>query len=366
MIITNFNAGPCQLSPEVLEQAALDMIDYQNTGVSICELNHMSDEWKNFNSTAIQDAYDFLQIPEESYECFYINGGGTHQFSSICYNLCKRSSKIQVLISGFWSNKAAQEISKYCNVDAVYDQKNLVDSEEYVFTYYCENETVTGYEFVSGLDFAPTNHFLVSDMCSILGSKLIDITKFGVIFCSLSKNLGISGSSLIICRKNILDSKQNEQIPTVLDWNSFRDVQSPKITPSFMSIYITGINLKRMINRGGLAYYHALACLKSGHIYEYIDKSKFYFNDVPVNNRSRTNITFSVNHSVQLGDEFTSKATARGFIGTKHHRANPDKGCRISLYNGLELEELNRFIEFMEEFKNDYLYDKLNIVLVSL
>ena len=268
-------------------------------------------------------------------------------------------------MTGFWSNKAADEIGKYCNVTTVYDEKDLVDSDDFVFTYYCENETVMGFEFRDGLEFSPSNHFLVCDMCSILGSKHVDVSKFGIIFSSLSKNLGISGSSLIIIRNDILNRKKEETIPTVFNWNSFRNVNIPKVTPSFMSVYITGINLKRMIDNGGLKYYHDLSLLKSKTFYDYIDNSEFYINDIPKTNRSRTNITFSVNGSDYLSTLFTKEASENGFVGTKHHRANPQKGCRISLYNGLELEELEEFIKFMEIFRKEFTLESTFVVPIE-
>ena len=182
--IINFSAGPCQLSEKVLGKASKDMLNYNNTGLSICEINHVDEEWKQFTAKTLNDTYNLLQIPKESHECFFMNGGATQQFSIICLNLCNPDSKVQVLISGYWSEKACNEMKNYCDVTAVYDEKDLVDSQEYEFTYFCENETVTGFEFHNGLGFKPKNHFLVCDMCSILGSKHTNISNYGIIFSS--------------------------------------------------------------------------------------------------------------------------------------------------------------------------------------
>lgn len=349
--IINFAAGPCQLSQNVLEMASRDILNYNNTRLSICEINHVDEDWKQFNSKTIEDTYNFLQIPKITHECFYMNGGATQQFSMICLNLCNPKSKVQLLISGYWSEKASNEINKYCDITTVYDEKDLVDSSEYEFTYFCENETVSGFEFHNGLTFKPKNHFIVCDMCSILGSKQINISNYGIIFSSLSKNLGVSGSTLVIAQKNILNKQKQYNLPIPFDWNSFRDYNNPKITPSFMSIYMTGINLERMIKNGGMKYYHTMNLKKSKLIYDFIDKSEYYKNNIPIQNRSRTNITFVVNNSPELSKEFTNQAKATGFIGTNHHRHATEKGCRISLYNGLDIEELQKFIDFMKQFQ---------------
>tara|TARA_B100001175_G_scaffold262860_1_gene232368 strand:- start:2017 stop:3117 length:1101 start_codon:yes stop_codon:yes gene_type:complete len=363
MNIINFSAGPCQLNKKILETASKDIINYNQTGISICELSHHTEAWKDLYKETIANSIEFLQIPE-SHDCFFMNGGGTHQFSAICCNLCSQRSKIQVLVTGFWSQKASLEISKFCKVVVVNKESDLVDSCEYDFTYYCENETTIGFEFRNGLNFNPINHFLVCDMCSILGSKFVDIKKYGVIFSSLSKNLGISGSTLIIANKELLSNQNcgtNENIPIVMDWRPSLNLTGP--TPSIMSIYMTGLNVKRMIERGGLQYYDNLSIVKSNLFYEYIDNSNgFYFNNIPKQHRSRTNITFSVKDSQNISSLFTNKAKLNGFIGTAHHPSNPDKGCRISLYNSLELDELTQFINFMESFKIDFEKNSLNYI----
>lgn len=117
--IINFSAGPCQLSEKVLEKASKDMLNYNNTGLSICEINHVD------TAKTLEDTYNFLQIPVDSHECFFMNGGATQQFSIICLNLCNPDSKVQVLISGYWSEKASNEMKNYCDVTAVYDEKDL-------------------------------------------------------------------------------------------------------------------------------------------------------------------------------------------------------------------------------------------------
>ena len=138
-----------------------------------------------------------------------------------------------------------------------------------------------------------------------------------------------------------------------MDWAPYLNLTGP--TPSIMSIYITGLNVKRMIERGGLQYYDDLSLAKSNLFYQYIDNSNgFYVNNIPKQHRSRTNITFSVKDSQNISSLFTNKAKLNGFIGTAHHPSNPDKGCRISLYNALELDGLTQFINFMESFKIDF------------
>ncbi len=353
MNIINFAAGPCQLSKDLLETTRNDIINYKETGISIYELSHHTDTWKELYSETVNNAKTFLEIPN-THECFFMNGGGTHQFSTICYNLCNSESKIQVLVSGFWSQKAVNEFKKFCKVVVVNNENDLIDSPDYVFTYYCENETTIGYEFRNGLSFNPKSHFLISDMCSILGSKSIDISKYGIIFSSLSKNLGISGSTLIIGKKDILQRPKLIDSPIVMDWQPYINLQGP--TPTVMSIYMTNMNLKRMIQRGGITYYNSLTYAKSQLFYNFIDNSDgFYINSIPKKYRSRTNITFTIQNSPEISSIFTQNASQHGFIGIKYHPSNLEKGCRISLYNGLEIYEVKLFIEFMKSFQNKFL-----------
>ena len=175
MNVINFSAGPCQLSKDLLKSTQNDILNYRNTGISIYELSHHTDMWKDLYFETVHNTSSFLEVPH-THQSFFMNGGGTHQFSSICYNLCNSESIVQILITGFWSQKASKEIEKFCKVINVYNEADLVDSPEFSFTYYCENETTIGFEFRNGLSFNPKSHFIVCDMCSILGSKIIDIS----------------------------------------------------------------------------------------------------------------------------------------------------------------------------------------------
>ena len=113
MNIINFGAGPCQLSKDLLKTTRDDIINYKETGISIYELSHHTDMWTELYSETVNNAKNFLEIPN-THECFFMNGGGTHQFPTIYYNLCNSESKVQVLVSGFWSQKAVNEFKKFC------------------------------------------------------------------------------------------------------------------------------------------------------------------------------------------------------------------------------------------------------------
>lgn len=362
----NFQAGPGQLSTSVLAEASIAMTNFNNTGMSICEISHFSNEWHKLYEDTIKVTREFLKIPTDYY-CFYMNGGATHQFASLFYNLCDKKSKIQVLVTGYWSHVAANEFEKFCSVSRVKNEAVLVDSPEFTFTYYCENETGSCFEFKNGLHFSPKNHFLVSDMSSILGGKHIDFTKYGVIFSSLSKNLGITGASLVILSDKIaLDGisyppnannyndltlgTPNPKAPIAMDWYYFSNKLGP--TPCIFSIYITYVNIRNMINKGGIDYYHKQNLLKSDLLYKYLDSSEgFYQNMTNPKNRSRTNINFLVDNSQDISKEFVEKAKQNGIIGLEHHPFDPLKGCRVSLYNSINLEDIDSLINFMNLFK---------------
>lgn len=349
--IINLAAGPTQLSENVKKQAAKALINYNNSGRSICEITHFEDEWKNIYNKTISITKEFLKIPE-SHECFYMNGGGNHQFAALFYNLCDKNSTIQVLIDGYWSKKASEEFEKFCNVQKVYKQKDLIDSPAYVFTYYCENETIKGFEHRNGISFKPTKHLLICDTCSILGSKQMDIQNFDVIFSSLSKNLGIAGSSLVILNKNIIKSEEFNNIsniPSVMNWNFVLNNIAP--TPNNLSIYLTYLNIKEMINNGGLNFYNSYNINKSKLLYNYIDTSNFYTNNISIINRSRTNIVFNIKNSNFCVKDFVDFCELNGIYGILGHKFNTSHLCRVSLYNSVSIDNVYYLIKIMEKYK---------------
>ncbi len=352
----NFNAGPSQLSKNVLAQASQAILDYNNSGSSICELSHFNSEWKTLYNDTVKNTINFLNIPK-SHKCFYMNGGGTHQFTTLFYNLCNKDSEVQVLVSGYWSQKAADELSKLCKVKIVNHASELKDDKKYSFTFYCENETVNGIEYKNGLSFKPKNHILVCDSCSILGGKHMDIGNYDVLFSSLSKNLGVSGSTLVILKKELLKDTSNK-IPDVMNWREYYKLNGP--TPSVFSIFFTLKNLKHMIKTGGLDYYDRINTIKSDLLYKYIDNSDgFYINTIDKKYRSRTNIVFTVKDSHELSKYFSDSCDLFGFIGTRHHFSDKSKGCRLSLYNSISIQDVENIIDFMEKFKRFVLYKDL-------
>lgn len=353
--IINFAAGPTQLSNSVKKNAAKALINYNNTGRSICEITHFEDEWKHIYNKTINITKQFLKIPN-THECFYMNGGGNQQFAALYYNLCDKNSTIQVLIDGYWSIKACEEFEKFCKVQKIYKVDDLIDSPAYSFTYYCENETIKGYEHRKGINFKPKKHLLVCDTCSILGSKTININKFDVIFSSLSKNLGIAGSSLIILNKDIMNSEEFinvSNIPTVMDWRLVLKNIGP--TPNTFSIYFTYLNIKEMLKKGGVQFYDSYNIKKSELLYNYIDSSNYYTNNIPINNRSRTNIVFNINNSNFCVQNFINYCEMNGIFGVQGHRFNTSHLCRVSLYNTIFIEDVHYLIKIMEKFKKNNL-----------
>lgn len=349
--IINFAAGPTQLNKSVKKQAAKALVNYNNSGRSICEITHFEDEWKNIYNKTIDITKQFLKIPN-SHECFYMNGGGNHQFAALHYNLCNNNSTIQVLINGYWSQKASEELEKFGIVQKVYREEDLIDSSVYSFTYYCENETIKGFEHQNGINFKPRNHLLVCDTCSILGAKHMDIRNFDVIFSSLSKNLGIAGSSLVILNKDIINSsefKNVSNIPTVMDWRLVLSNKAP--TPNTFSIYFTYLNIKEMINNGGLDFYDSYNIKKSKLLYDYIDKSDFYTNNILMKNRSRSNIVFNVNDSELCAKRFIKFCELNQIYGIRAHKLNTSHLCRVSLYNSITIDNVYYLIKIMEKYK---------------
>ncbi|XP_068452367.1 phosphoserine aminotransferase [Clinocottus analis] len=362
--IINFGAGPAKLPQSVLLQAQKEFLNYGGLGVSVLEMSHRSADFNKIINKTVSLMRELLNIPD-NYKVMFLQGGGSGQFSAVPLNLIglKEDRCADYLVTGTWSEKAAQEAAKYGKVNIVHpkldrytkipDPSSWTLNPSASYVYYCCNETVHGVEY----DFTPETNgaILVSDMSSNFLSRPVDVSKFGLIFAGAQKNVGCAGVTVVIVREDLLGHALKE-CPIVLDYKVQAEMNSLYNTPPCFSIYIMGLVLEWIKNKGGSAAMETLNKQKSSMIYDLINSSNgFYECPVDVACRSRMNVPFRVGKKEgdeALEKEFLDGAAKRGMISLKGHRSVG--GIRASLYNAVTVDDTEALATFMKEFLKEH------------
>ncbi len=343
----NFAAGPSNIDDDILNQIQKDIINYNDKSISILELSHRSDDFLNILTETKFMFRELLNISND-YEILFISGGATYNFSLIPLNLLKK--KATYLISGLFSKIASEHASKIGCCDIICNSnlnefnnnslmKNYSDSD---YFYYCKNNTVYGTN-INELQIKGCP--VVCDMTSCLMSEIIDINNYDLIFASTQKNLGISGLSVVIIKKHLLN---DNKLSNCLNYYQIAKSNSIYNTCNVFAIYVCNLNLKWIINKGGLKYFDKYNKNKAKILYEYIDNSRFYINNVSKQIRSTTNIVFTTNNE-QLDNDLIAYAQLSFIINIKGHKEN--KGLRVSNYNSISVEAIKSLIECLMQFK---------------
>ncbi|MFA1738684.1 3-phosphoserine/phosphohydroxythreonine transaminase [Lysinibacillus fusiformis] len=355
----NFNAGPSALPQEVLEQAQQQLVDFRDSGMSIMEMSHRSAIFDEVHNEAITLLKKLYAIPE-NYEVLFLQGGASLQFTMVPMNFLSTDQKASYVLSGSWSEKAFKEAKFFGTpVEAASTKENqyrsipaLTDiqiNENDAYVHITSNNTIYGTQWK---DYPNTGNVpLVADMSSDILSKPIDIQKFGLIYAGAQKNLGPSGVTVVIIRKDLLE-KANEDIPTMLKYTTHADSNSLYNTPPTFGIYMLGEVLKWVESNGGVAAVEKHNELKAKVIYDAIDNSNgFYKGHATPESRSLMNITFRVADE-ELEKLFLVEAKAAGFVGLNGHRSVG--GCRASTYNAVPLEACEALRDFMVDFQQKH------------
>ncbi|CAF2739334.1 unnamed protein product [Rotaria sp. Silwood2] len=363
----NFGAGPAQLPLEVLESVQAEFLDFNGSGANVMELSHRSTTFAKVIEDAERDIRDILSIPD-SYAVLFLQGGATAQFSAIPLHFLnlKPSQTADYLVTGYWSEKAANEAEKFGKVNWVVPKRSkyqdVPDENTWKLTkdpsyfYYCANETIHGIELDDIPAIVPKDVPIVCDMSSNFLTRPFDVTKYAVIFASAQKNFGISGLTLVILRKDLVEKNVNKSIPIILDYKIHIDNGSMYNTPPTFSIYITNKMFDWIKRQGGLKAMNDLSNKKSSAVYDALEQSNgFYVSFINKKDRSRTNIPLRIvtngTPNEKLETLFLKEAVQSDMIELKGHRAVG--GIRISLYNGITLEETNKLLNFMRTFQTN-------------
>jgi phosphoserine aminotransferase len=358
----NFNAGPAALPLPVLERIREELLDYRGTGMSVMELSHRSAEFEAINATAEQNLRKLLAIPDD-YAVIFVQGGGSMQFTMAPMNLCLPGKPVDVLHTGAWTAKALAELKKGIlhNIAASTEADKFTRvprpdelrlSADASYIHVCTNNTIEGTQYHA---LPSTAAPLVADMSSDIASRPINVSRFGLIFAGAQKNLGPSGVTLVIVRKDLAE-RADKNLPTLLQYRTHIKEKSLYHTPPTFAIYILGLVTEWIAGGGGLPGIQKRNEAKAKLLYDTIDNGNgFYHCPVDKSSRSLMNVVFRVGSSQnQTGDEsvekeFAKQATAANLIGTPGHRSVG--GMRISLYNAVGLDAVEALTQFMREFQ---------------
>ena len=353
--VYNFSAGPAVLPEEVLKEAAAEMLDYKGTGMSVMEMSHRSKAYQAIIDEAEADLRELMNIPE-NYKVLFLQGGASQQFAMIPMNLMK-NGVADYIITGQWAKKAYQEAQKYGKANAIAssadktfsyisDCSDLPISEDADYVYICENNTIYGTKYHTLPN--TKGKLLVSDVSSCFLSEPVDVTKYGMIYGGVQKNIGPAGVVIAIIREDLITEDVLPGTPTMLQYKIHADNGSMYNTPPCYGIYICGKVFKWLKRMGGLEAMKALNEKKAKVLYDFLDESKLFKGTVRKEDRSLMNVPF-VTGSEELDAEFVKAAKEAGFENLKGHRSVG--GMRASIYNAMPIEGVEKLVAFMKAFE---------------
>lgn len=357
--VFNFCAGPAMLPTAVMKKAQNEFINWNNTGSSVMELSHRSNVYMEMASKAEADLRDLMTIPD-SYKVLFCHGGGRGQFSAVPLNLLPEGKSADYVVNGSWSKAAAIEAKNFGNINVI-DIREESDNGELsiiptsnwslnsdaAYVHYCPNETVDGIEIN---DIPNTNGVpLVADMSSTILSHEIDVSKFGVIYAGAQKNIGPSGITVVIIREDLLGNAQLAT-PCIMNYQTSADNDSMYNTPSTYAWYLAGLVFQWLKDLGGVKAIAKVNQQKAELLYEAIDSTDFYQNNIDLQYRSKMNIPFWLKDE-SLNDQFLIQSEQAGLMALKGHRIVG--GMRASIYNSMPIEGVQVLVDFMKKFEQE-------------
>ena len=355
--VYNFSAGPAVLPEEVLKEAAAEMLDYKGSGMSVMEMSHRSKVYDNIIKEAEADLRDLMNIPD-NYKVLFLQGGASQQFAMIPMNLMK-NGVADYIVTGQWAKKAYQEATMYGKANKIAssedqtfsyipDCSDLPISEDADYVYICENNTIYGTKFKTLPN--TKGKILVSDVSSCFLSEPVDVTKYGVIYGGVQKNIGPAGVVIVIIREDLISEEVFPGTPTMLRYKTHADADSLYNTPPCYGIYICGKVFKWIKAMGGLEAMKKHNEKKAAILYDFLDQSKLFKGTVRKEDRSLMNVPF-VTGDADLDAKFVKEAKEAGFENLKGHRSVG--GMRASIYNAMPMEGVEALVAFMKKFEEE-------------
>ena len=355
--VYNFSAGPAVLPEEVLKEAADEMLDYQGSGQSVMEMSHRSKVYDNIIKEAEADLRELMNIPD-NYKVLFLQGGASQFFAEVPMNLMK-NKKAAYIITGQWAKKAYKEAQIYGEAVAVASSEDKTFSyipdcsdldipEDADYVYICENNTIYGTKYKKLPN--TKGKTLVADVSSCFLSEPVDVSKYGIIYGGVQKNIGPAGVVIVIIREDLIPDEVDEKVPTMLQYKIHADAQSLYNTPPAYGIYICGKVFKWIKKMGGLKEMQKRNIEKAKVLYDFLDSSKLFKGTVRKEDRSLMNVPF-VTGDKDLDAKFVAEAKAAGFENLKGHRTVG--GMRASIYNAMPKEGVEKLVEFMKKFEKE-------------
>lgn len=354
--VYNFSAGPAVLPEEVLRDAADEMLNYQGSGMSVMEMSHRSKVFDQIIKEAEQDLRELMGIPD-NYKVLFLQGGASQQFAMIPMNLMK-NREADYIITGQWAKKAWKEAAKFGKANVVAssedrtfsyipDCSDLPISEKADYVYICENNTIYGTKYKKLPN--TKGKLLVADVSSCFLSEPVDVSKYGVLFGGVQKNIGPAGMVITIIREDLITEDVLPQTPTMLTYKTQADADSLYNTPNCYCIYICGKVFKWLKKMGGLQAMKEHNEKKAKILYDYLDQSQMFRGTVVPEDRSLMNVPFVIGND-ELEKKFIQESGQEGFANLKGHRTVG--GMRASIYNAMPIEGVEALVNFMKEFEN--------------
>ena len=353
--IWNFSAGPAVLPETVLEEARENLLSLGNTGIGICEHSHRGKPFMAVAAEAEVLCRELAGIPDD-YAVLFLQGGASLQFSMVPMNFLTAVRTADYLVTGAWSEKALTEAkssgkahvactSKDSNFNYIPDA--CVYSEHPAYVHFTSNNTIFGTQFGKEPDGIPDSAFLVCDASSDIFSRPIDIRRYGLIYAGAQKNLGPSGVTLVIVRKDLVEAG-NKNLATMLQYRTYAENESMYNTPPTFGIYLMMLVFRWIKSNGGLAGMNVRNRAKSAQLYDYLKQSALFKSTARPGSGSMMNVTF-VTGNEDKDNAFVKSAEANGFSGLKGHRSVG--GMRASIYNAFPPEGVDALVQFMKDFE---------------
>jgi phosphoserine aminotransferase len=355
--VSNFNAGPSALPLAALERAQSELLDLNGSGMSVLEHSHRGKVYEAVHNEAVSLVRELLAVPE-NYDILFLQGGASQQFAVVPMNLLAAGKSADYVVTGAWAKKAIGEAKNVGTVkvaatteqDGKYlrmprqDELQLDPAAAYV--HITSNETIGGIQWHTFPSVGDVP--LIADMSSDIMWRPIDVSQFGLIYAGAQKNLGPSGVTLVIIRKDLVENGRKD-IPKIFQYRTQAGENSLYNTPSTFGIYLLRNVLSTMKERGGLAAVEAQNRKKAELVYSAIDgRPDMYRCPVDKDCRSTMNIVFNLT-TPELEAEFVAAAQKAGMVGLKGHRSVG--GIRASIYNACELAWIDNLVNFMAQFK---------------
>ena len=354
----NFSAGPATMPEPVLEEIRDEMMNYRGSGMCVMEMSHRSKVFQDIIDTAEADLRKLMNIPD-NYKVLFIQGGGTLQFAMVPMNLMKNGVACYIE-TGTWSKKAIAEAKKYGDVRVVASSKDknfsyipdcsdLDIPEEADYVYICENETINGTTF---FELPNTKgHILVSDQSSMFLSRPCDVSKYGLIWAGVQKNVGPAGMAVVIIREDLIREDLPQYVPTYMSYKTHADSASLYNTPNCWAIYCCGKVFKYLLNLGGLEAMNRINEEKAAVLYDFLDSSKLFTGAVVKKDRSLMNVPF-VTPSKEMDADVVAASVAAGFSNLKGHKSVG--GLRASIYNAMPKEGVEALVAFLKDYEEKH------------